>query len=105
MGATFGLSSLGKLGVKALIPPCASTSTFGVGEVEQRPVVCDGKIVIRPMMTITLNFDHRMIDGAPAARFLQDIKALLEGGLEQYVNEEQQESGAKKLNASPVSTT
>jgi pyruvate/2-oxoglutarate dehydrogenase complex dihydrolipoamide acyltransferase (E2) component len=95
MGATFGLSSLGKFGVKALIPPCASTSTFGIGEVEQRPVVRNGKIEIRPMMTITLNFDHRMIDGAPAARFLQDVKALLEGGLEQYVAEEQPQQALK----------
>lgn len=106
MGATFGLSSLGKLGIRALIPPCASTSTFGVGEVEHRPVVRDGKIVIRPMMTMTLNFDHRMIDGAPAARFLQDIKALLEGGLEQYVAEEptQQAAPPVQLNAAKVTS-
>lgn len=95
MGATFGLSSLGKFGVKCLIPPCASTSTFGIGEVEQRPVVRNGKIEIRPMMTIALNFDHRMIDGAPAARFLQDVKALLEGGLEQYVVDEQPQEALK----------
>jgi hypothetical protein len=105
MGATFGLSSLGKLGIKALIPPCASTSTFGIGEVEQRPVVRNGKIEIRPMMTITLNFDHRMIDGAPAARFLQDIKALLEGGLEQYVAEDQVlTTVASQLNTAKVPT-
>jgi hypothetical protein len=85
MNATFGISSLGKFGIKALIPPCVSTSTFGIGSVEQRPVVKDGKIEVRPMMTITLNFDHRVIDGAPAARFLQDIIQLMEGGLEQYL--------------------
>lgn len=86
MPATFGVSSLGKFGIKSLIPPCVSTSTFGLGSVEERAVVRDGKIVIRPMMTITLNFDHRAIDGAPAARFLQDIIALMEGGLENYVH-------------------
>ncbi len=85
MGATFGLSSLGKFGVKAIIPPCVSTSTFGVGEVEYRPVVRDGKVEVRPMMTITLNFDHRMIDGAPAARFMQDVRSLMEGGLETHI--------------------
>jgi hypothetical protein len=42
------------------------------------------------MMTLSLNFDHRMIDGAPAARFLQDIKALLEGGLESYLTDEKE---------------
>jgi len=85
MGATFGISSLGKFGIKSLIPPCVSTSTFGIGSVEPRPVVKDGKIEVRPMMTISLNFDHRVIDGAPAARFLQDIIQLMEGGLEQYL--------------------
>jgi 2-oxoacid dehydrogenases acyltransferase (catalytic domain) len=84
-GATFGLSSLGKFGIKSVVPPCVSTSTFGIGSVEDRAVVRDGKIEIRPMMTISLNFDHRAIDGAPAARFLQDIIKLMEGGLENYV--------------------
>ena len=37
------------------------------------------------MMTIALNFDHRIIDGAPAARFLQDVQRLMEGGLEGYL--------------------
>jgi len=85
MGATFGLSSLGKFGIKAIIPPCASTSTFGVGAMEERPVVREGKIEIRQIFTLTLNFDHRAIDGAPAARFLKDIIGLLEGGLEQHL--------------------
>jgi pyruvate/2-oxoglutarate dehydrogenase complex dihydrolipoamide acyltransferase (E2) component len=85
MGATFGFSSLGKFGMKAIVPPCASTSTFGVGEVEFRPVVRDGKVVIRPMLTITLNFDHRIIDGGPAARFLQEVRHLMEGGLESHI--------------------
>jgi len=90
MGATFGVSSLGKFGVKILVPPCVTTSTFGVGAIEQRPVVRDGKIEIRPMMTIALNFDHRVIDGAPAARFLQDVCALIEGGLESYLQDEKE---------------
>lgn len=88
MGATFGLSSLGKFGLKAMIPPCVTTSTFGVGTVEQRPVVRDGKIEVRKMMTLTLNFDHRIIDGAPAARFLSEVQLLMEGGLEKYLQEE-----------------
>ena len=88
LGATFGLSSLGKFGLKALIPPCVSTSTFGIGTIEPRPVVRDGRIEVRKMMTLTLNFDHRVIDGAPAARFLNDIKKLLEGGMENYIEDE-----------------
>ena len=97
LGATFGLSSLGKFGLTAMIPPCVTTSTFGVGTVEQRPVVRDGKVEIRKMMTLTLNFDHRMLDGAPAARFLADIQKLMEGGLEKYLQEELHEL-ASKLN-------
>ncbi|MBS2005222.1 MAG: 2-oxo acid dehydrogenase subunit E2 [Cyanobacteria bacterium SZAS LIN-5] len=82
--ATFGLSSLGKYGVCAVTGPCVSTSTFGVGMVEQRPVARNGKLEIHPMMTLSLSFDHRLIDGAAAARFLQDVRSLMEGGLELY---------------------
>ncbi|MBI4532627.1 MAG: 2-oxo acid dehydrogenase subunit E2 [Candidatus Melainabacteria bacterium] len=88
MGATFGVSSLGKFGIRALIPPCVCTSTFGVGAVEQRAVVKDGKVDVRPMMTLTLNFDHRLIDGAPAARFLDEVRNLLEGDLETCIAED-----------------
>lgn len=98
MGATFGLSSLGKFGLTAMIPPCVTTSTFGVGTVEQRPVVRDGKVEIRKMMTLTLNFDHRMLDGAPAARFLADIQKLMEGGLEKYIQEELHELASRMTN-------
>ncbi len=101
LGATFGLSSLGKFGLKAMIPPCVSTSTFGVGAIEKRPVVKDGKIEIRTMMTLTLNFDHRIIDGAPAARFLSDVQKLMEGGLEKYVQEELHEL-ASRITPSPA---
>lgn len=95
LGATFGLSSLGKFGLKAMIPPCVSTSTFGVGTIEKRPVVRNGQIEIRKMMTLTLNFDHRLIDGAPAARFMNDVQKLLEGGLEKYLQEELHELAAR----------
>jgi hypothetical protein len=87
IGASFGLSSLGKQGMTAIIPPSVNTSIFGVGKVEDRPVVRDGQIVIRKMTTLTLNFDHRLIDGAPAAYFLTDVQKLLEGGLSEYIDE------------------
>lgn len=88
MGATFGLSSLGKFGCKAIVPPCVTASTFGIGEVEERPVAIDGKVEVRPILSLVLNFDHRLIDGAPAARFMQDVIHLLQGGLEEYVHDE-----------------
>jgi pyruvate/2-oxoglutarate dehydrogenase complex dihydrolipoamide acyltransferase (E2) component len=87
MPATFGLTSIGKYGVRALIPPCVGASTFGVGNVEQKAVVRDGQIEICPMMTLILNFDHRLIDGAPASRFLSDIQKLMEGQLADYLHE------------------
>lgn len=87
IGASFGLSSLGKQGMTAIIPPSVNTSIFGVGKVEDRPVVRDGQIVIRKMTTLTLNFDHRLIDGAPAAFFLTDVQRLLEGGLSEHIDE------------------
>ncbi len=83
--ATFGLSSLGKFGVSAVTGPCVSTSTFGVGAVEERPVVRNGTIEVHPMMTLSLSFDHRLMDGADAARFLGEVKLLMEGGLENHL--------------------
>jgi len=108
MGATFGLSSLGKFGAWGLIPPCVSTSTFGVGTVEPRAVVREGAIVVRPMMTLILNFDHRLIDGAPAARFMQDVQKLLEGDMQSYIEDELrllEQAAAKTIGApSPAYT-
>ncbi len=88
LSATFGLSSLGKYGIKWLVPPSVCTSIFGVGSVDDRAVVRNGNVEIRPMLSLTYNFDHRLIDGAPAARFLDEIKNLMEGGLSGYLTEE-----------------
>ena len=45
---------------------------------EKTPVVVDDEIVIRPMMSLTLSYDHRIVDGAPAAQFLARVKDYLE---------------------------
>jgi hypothetical protein len=102
MGATFGLSSLGKFGCKTIVPPCVSTSTFGVGAVEQKAVAVEGRIEIRPIMSLVLNFDHRVIDGAPAARFMQDVVRLVQGDLEEYIVDELEKLNTTKLTAAPV---
>ena len=47
-------------------------------KIQERPVVHDGEIVIRPMMYLALSYDHRLIDGSDAVRFLVAIKGLLE---------------------------
>ncbi|HUR53098.1 MAG TPA: dihydrolipoamide acetyltransferase family protein [Gemmataceae bacterium] len=79
-GGCFTITNLGAFGVDAFTPiinppECA---ILGVGRVERRPVVRGDEIVIREMTTMSLTFDHRIVDGAPAARFLQTIAKLIE---------------------------
>jgi pyruvate dehydrogenase E2 component (dihydrolipoamide acetyltransferase) len=79
-GGTFTISNLGMFGVEqftaVLNPPQAAI--LAVGATEQRPVVRDGDIVPRPMMTMTLTVDHRAVDGAEAADFLRTVKSFVE---------------------------
>jgi len=84
--ASFGLSSLGKFGADFVTGPCVCTSTFGVGKIEARPVVLDGKIVARQMMTLSLLYDQRCMDGSSAARLLSNVKELLQGGLATHLD-------------------
>ncbi|MBU6427484.1 MAG: 2-oxo acid dehydrogenase subunit E2, partial [Cyanobacteria bacterium REEB65] len=51
---------------------------LGTGKTQQRPVVRDGQIVVREMMYLALSFDHRVIDGADAARFVNTVIRYLE---------------------------
>jgi len=51
---------------------------LGVGRILDKAVPVDGKVVIRKMMVLSLAFDHRLVDGAPAAKFMQYIKDLIE---------------------------
>lgn len=77
---TFTVSNLGMYGVEtliAIIQP-GQAAILGVGKVEERPVVRDGQIVVRSMMTIALSADHRVTDGAQGAQFVAEIKDLLE---------------------------
>jgi 2-oxoglutarate dehydrogenase E2 component (dihydrolipoamide succinyltransferase) len=57
-------------------PP--QSAVLGLHRIEDRPVVRDGEIVIRPMMYLALSYDHRLIDGKEAVTFLVTIKNLLE---------------------------
>jgi pyruvate dehydrogenase E2 component (dihydrolipoamide acetyltransferase) len=79
-GGTFTISNLGMFGIEQfsaiLNPPQAAI--LAVGAIEERPVARGGEIVARPMMAMTLTCDHRAVDGAPAAAFLETVKALLE---------------------------
>jgi pyruvate dehydrogenase E2 component (dihydrolipoamide acetyltransferase) len=77
---TFTVSNLGMLGVDSFIaiinPP--QSAILAVGRVAPRVVVEEGMFAIKPLMTATLSADHRVVDGAIAARFLQNVKKLLE---------------------------
>jgi pyruvate dehydrogenase E2 component (dihydrolipoamide acetyltransferase) len=77
---TFTISNLGMYGVEqftaVLNPPQAAI--LAVGAAEERPVVREGQLVPRPMMTMTLTVDHRAVDGAAAADFLRTVKTFVE---------------------------
>ena len=79
-GGTFTISNLGMFGVESFVavlnPPQAAI--LAVGATEQRAVVRDDALTVRPTMTMTLTVDHRAVDGAPAADFLRSVKAFLE---------------------------
>ncbi|MGQ9925737.1 MAG: dihydrolipoamide acetyltransferase family protein [Chloroflexaceae bacterium] len=82
-GATFQVSNLGMYGVSEFVsiitPPQAAS--LAVGAVRKTPLVKDDQIVIGHVMTITLSADHRVVDGAVAARYLQELQALLKNPL------------------------
>ena len=79
-GGTFTISNLGMFGVDAfsaiITPPQAAV--LAVGRIADRVVAVNGQPAVRPMMTITLSSDHRVVDGAQAAAFLNDLAAALE---------------------------
>ncbi len=79
-GGTFTLTNLGNFGVDAFTPiinppECA---ILGVGRLLKKPVVHNDEIAIRRMLTLSLTFDHRVVDGAPAAQFLQTVSQFIQ---------------------------
>ena len=79
-GGTFAISNLGMFDVvefTAVIDP-AHGGILAVGSIEEKPVVMKGQVVVRQRMRLTGSFDHRIIDGAMGAKFLQDVKKILE---------------------------
>ncbi|UCD71884.1 MAG: 2-oxo acid dehydrogenase subunit E2, partial [Syntrophobacterales bacterium] len=71
-GSTFTLSAMGMYGLEDFLPIInqPESAILGVGAIMEKPVVVDKEIVIRPMMKITLSYDHRVIDGAKAGQFM-----------------------------------
>jgi pyruvate dehydrogenase E2 component (dihydrolipoamide acetyltransferase) len=79
-GSTFTISNLGMFGIEeftAIINP-PEAAILAVGKMMDTPVVINGKVEIKPIVKFTLGVDHRIIDGAMAAKFLADLKATME---------------------------
>jgi pyruvate dehydrogenase E2 component (dihydrolipoamide acetyltransferase) len=82
-GATFSISNLGMFGIDeftAVINP-PEGAILAVGAMSPKPVVRDNEIVVRQIMRVTMSCDHRVIDGATGAKFLQTFKKILENPL------------------------
>jgi pyruvate dehydrogenase E2 component (dihydrolipoamide acetyltransferase) len=79
-GGTFTLSNLGHLPVRSFAPilNAPQVGIMGIADVQERVVVIEHQMVIRPVLTLNLTFDHRWIDGRPAALFLCRVKEILE---------------------------
>jgi pyruvate dehydrogenase E2 component (dihydrolipoamide acetyltransferase) len=83
-GGTFAISNLGMFDVvefTAVIDP-AHGAILAVGAIEEKPVVMNGQVVVRQRMRLTGSFDHRIIDGAMGAKFLQELKKILENAVQ-----------------------
>ncbi|MFM0785311.1 dihydrolipoamide acetyltransferase [Streptococcus suis] len=83
-GSTFSITNLGMFGTKTFNPIInqPNSAILGVASTVQTPVVIDGEIKIRPIMALCLTIDHRIIDGMNGAKFMVDLKNLLENPLE-----------------------
>jgi pyruvate dehydrogenase E2 component (dihydrolipoamide acetyltransferase) len=79
-GSTFTITNLGMYEIDAFTPivNLPETAILGVGQIKPRPAVVDGEVCARQMVWLSLTFDHRLVNGAPVARFLRRIKQLVE---------------------------
>jgi pyruvate dehydrogenase E2 component (dihydrolipoamide acetyltransferase) len=79
-GGTFTITNLGSFGVDMFTPIInpPQSAILAIGRIAEKPIVMNGEIEARHMMLLSLSFDHRIIDGAEAAKFLQMIKGFLE---------------------------
>jgi pyruvate dehydrogenase E2 component (dihydrolipoamide acetyltransferase) len=79
-GGTFTITNLGMYEIDAFTPiiNLPEAAILGVGRIHAKPVARGKKVRVRQIVALSLSFDHRLVDGAPAARFLQRIKQLVE---------------------------
>jgi pyruvate dehydrogenase E2 component (dihydrolipoamide acetyltransferase) len=79
-GGTFTVTNLGNYGIDAFspiinLPQCA---ILGIGRIIDKPAVIDGQVMPRKLLSLSLTFDHRIVDGGPAARFLNLVREYVE---------------------------
>ena len=81
--STFTISNLGMYGVKSFVPIInqPNTAILGVSATVQKPVVLNGEVKVRPIMTLTLTADHRVVDGLEGAKFMKTLKEAIENPL------------------------
>lgn len=79
-GGTFTITNLGMYGVEVFIPIInpPEAAILGVGKITEKPVIVNKEMQVKPMMYLSLAYDHRIVDGTPAAKFLQRVKQILE---------------------------
>ena len=79
-GSTFTVSNFGALGLDEGVPVInyPEAAILGMGSLKPRPVVVEGEVVVRPTMSLTCAFDHRIVDGAQVAAFLCELRDLIE---------------------------
>ncbi|HOP81278.1 MAG TPA: 2-oxo acid dehydrogenase subunit E2, partial [Armatimonadota bacterium] len=79
-GGTFTVSNLASYGIDSFNPIInpPQSAILGVCRTVQKPVIIDGQVQVRSMMNLCLSFDHRVMDGAPAAEYLARLKQILE---------------------------
>jgi pyruvate dehydrogenase E2 component (dihydrolipoamide acetyltransferase) len=86
-GSTFSVSNLGMFGIDqftAIINP-PEAGILAIGGVEEKPVVIDGQLEVRQRMRVTMSCDHRVIDGATGAKFLQTVRRYIENPLSLFI--------------------
>jgi len=86
-GSTFTLSAMGMFGIEQFTSNInlPENAILAVGAIIDKPVACNGEVVIRSMMTVTLSYDHRAIDGGEAGKFMQTLKRYLENPIQIFV--------------------
>lgn len=79
---TFSVTNIGSIGGIFATPIISfgQTGNLGIYRIKEKPVAVSGQILIKPMLSLTITFDHRVVDGAQAARFMNDLIALIENG-------------------------